>query len=443
MRVIIVGAGAVGSYLAQRLSADGQDVTVIENEEHSAASLQDNIDALVLVGNGAAISTLQHAGAETADLLIAVTSNDGANILSCYTATQLGTTTTIARIEDPSLKEGADRLGVDFIIDPSSTAADEIADIVGHGGVSEMIQFADGKLTMVGGRVGLGAAIARGPLSELRIRNAEWGWAVAALVRQGRTIVAHGDTVLQEGDHALVMTTADNIERAARFIGVAKRDFGRAVIIGSTRLAELTASRLHAAGLAVVLVDIDPERCRHLAAEHPYAMVLVGDPTDPDVLAEVDIGPRDAVMALTGWDEVNVLTCLIGQALGAGMSISRFHRVQYVSLLSGVGIGAAISSRLTAASAILRFVRRGHVERVATFSDTDAEAIEVEVEAGARAVGRAITDLRLPVGVVVGGISRNETSFVPDGSSVVRAGDHIILFAIPRHIDEAVAMFSA
>src|SRR5690606_5937977 len=130
MRIIIVGAGAVGSYLAQRLSAEGQDVIVIEDDESRAGLLQDSIDALVMVGNGAAQGTLEQAGAENADLLIAVTSNDGANILACYTATQLGTTTTIARIEDPGLKEGADRLGVDFIIDPSAAAADEIAFIV-------------------------------------------------------------------------------------------------------------------------------------------------------------------------------------------------------------------------------------------------------------------------------------------------------------------------
>lgn len=125
------------------------------------------------------------------------------------------------------------------------------------------------------------------------------------------------------------------------------------------------------------------------------------------------------------------------------MAMARFHRVEYVSLLAGVGIDAAISSRLTAASAILRFVRRGHVERVATFSDTDAEAIELEVEEGAEAVGRSLLDLKLPTGVVIGGISRNETNFVPDGSSVIRAGDHIIIFSLPADIEAAAALFSA
>ncbi len=443
MRIIIVGAGAVGSYLAQRLSAEGQDVIVIEDDESRAGLLQDSIDALVMVGNGAAQGTLEQAGAENADLLIAVTSNDGANILSCYTATQLGTTTTIARIEDPGLKEGADRLGVDFIIDPSAAAADEIAFIVGQGGASEIIPFADGRLTMVGGRVAPGAPLTLAPLSELRIRNAEWDWAVAAIVRNGRTIVAHGDTRLMEGDHALIMTKTETVEQAAAFLGLVKRSVGRAIIVGSTRLADLAADRLHNAGLGIVLIDEDPARCHQLALNHPYALVLTGDPTDPEVLGEIDLGPRDVLMALTGWDEVNVLSCLIGKARGAGMAMARFHRVEYVSLLAGVGIDAAISSRLTAASAILRFVRRGHVERVATFSDTDAEAIELEVEEGAEAVGRSLLDLKLPTGVVIGGISRNETNFVPDGSSVIRAGDHIIIFSLPADIEAAAALFSA
>lgn len=179
-----------------------------------------------------------------------------------------------------------------------------------------------------------------------------------------------------------------------------------------------------------------------LAESYASALVLNGDPTDPDVLSELDLGQRDAVVALTGWDEVNVLSCLVAKALGAGMVIARLHRPDYVRLLSGVGLDATISSRLAAASAILRFVRGGHVEQVATFSDTDAEAIEIEVDEGATAVGKSVLDLRLPVGVIIGGISRQETTFVPDGSSVIRAGDHIIFFSIPRDIEASSALFT-
>ncbi|MEX1038743.1 MAG: Trk system potassium transporter TrkA [Acidimicrobiia bacterium] len=443
MRIIIIGAGAVGSYLAERLSQDGQDVTVIEDNPEIGAALQDSIDALVMQGNGASSTTLEAAGARKADLVIAVTSSDGANVLACHAAKDLGTRMTIARIEDPEIREGSAQLGVDVVIDPSATAAEEIVDIVGLGGASELIQFAGGKLVMVGGTVGPNAPITGVPLHSMRVRNAEWGWVLAALVRHGRTIVAHGDTVVEAGDHALIMTTDDNVEKAASMIGLVRRHLERAIIFGATRLAELTADAMRKAGLSVVLIDEDNDRCLSLADKHPETLVMCGDPTDPGLAASLDLGPKDVALGLTGWDEVNLLACLVAKASGAGMVISRFHRIDYVSLLSGIGIDAAASSRLMAANAILQFVRFGEVERVVTFSDTDAEAIEMEVAEGAEAVNRSLLDLNLPVGVVVGGISRHGTTFVPDGSTVIRPGDHIIFFALPRDIQDSTALFSA
>ena len=443
MRIIIVGAGAVGSYLAERLSQEGKDVVVVEDNPGIAADLQDSIDALVIQGNGASAVTLEEAGAGKADLVIAVTSSDGANVLACHAAKDLGAKMTIARIEDPEIREGSTQLGVDVVIDPSATAAEEIVDIVGLGGASELIQFADGKLVMVGGTVGQNAPITGVPLRQLRIRNSEWGWVLAALVRHGRTIVAHGDTVVAAGDHALIMTTDDNVSRATAMIGLQRKNFDRAIIFGATRLAELTADAMAEAGLSVVLIDEDKSRCAELADRHPDALVMCADPTDPELAASLDLGSTDVALSLTGWDEVNLLACLVAKASGAGMVISRFHRIDYVGLLSGIGIDAAASSRLMAANAILQFVRFGEVERVVTFSDTDAEAIEMEVVEGAEAVDRSLLDLRLPVGVVVGGISRNGTTFVPDGSTVIRAGDHIIFFALPRDIDSSTELFSA
>ncbi len=443
MRIIIVGAGAVGSYLAERLSAEGQDVIVIEYDETRAAQLQESIDALVMTGNGASKHVLEEAGADKSDLLIAVSNSDGANVLACFTATELGTKTTIARIEDPEIREGADRFGVDVVIDPSATAAEELVGIVGMGGASEVIQFADGKLVMVGGIVAPNAAITNAPLRDLRIRQAEWGWVVAALVRDGRTIVAHGDTLVRAGDHALLMTTDDRVSDATRILGLKRRNLDRAIIMGGTRLAELTADAMSEAGLSVVIVDEDADRCGVLASHHSHALVMCGDPTDPDVLGDLDLGPKDVAIGLTGWDEVNLLGCLVAKASGAGMAISRFNRISYVGLLSGLGIDAAVSSRLMAASAILRFVRQGQVEQVATFSDTDAEALEIEVSPGSEACNKTLFDLDLPLGVIIGGISRNGTTFVPDGSTVVRSGDHIIFFSLPRDIEESVALFTA
>jgi trk system potassium uptake protein TrkA len=442
LRIVIVGAGAVGSYLAERLSSEGQDVVLVEDDESRAAELQDALDALVIGGNGASPQVLQKADAGRADLLIAVSNNDGANVLACHTAKELGAKRTVARVEDPGLRDGLEDLGVDVVIDPGETAAHELVSLVRQGGVSELIPFADGKLVLVGGLVGPTAPIAYRPLREVRLREGHWGWVVTALVRHGHTTVAHGDTVVQPGDHAILMTTADSVEHATDLLGLRRQRIDRVVVMGSTRLAELTCDELLGSGFSVVLIDPDRGRCTQMAGRHPGAVVLNGDPTDPELLSDLDLGSRDMVLALTGWDEVNILGCLVAKALGAAAVVSRFNRIVYVGLLAGVGIDAAISSRLLAASAILRFVRHGRIQQVATFSDTDAEAIDIEVAPGSPAVDRTLLELELPRGVVVGGISRSDTTFVPDGSTTIRAGDRLIFFALPEDIASSVELFT-
>lgn len=443
MKIVIVGAGAVGSYLAERLSGEGLDVVVIEADEQRAADLQEDIDALVVVGNGASAATLEEAGAGDADLLVAVSNSDGANVLACSAAHQLGVGRTVARIEDPDLREGVDRLGVDVVIDPGATAAAELVGLVRQTGVSEIVHFADGSLVLLGGTVTPGAPLSQAPLQQVQLRNPEWGWVVAAIVRHGQTIVAPGNSAIHAGDHVLIMTTKENLKRATALMGLRTRRIRRVVIMGGTRLSELTCDAMLAAGFSVVLVESDRSRCSRLANRHPKAIVIYGDPTDPDVLSDLEMGSNDAVLALTGWDEVNITSCLVAKALGAASTIARFNRIDYVSLLSGVGIDAAVSSRLLAASAILRFIRHGQIQQVVTFSDTDAEAIELEVAAGAPAVDQSLAELDLPKGVVVGGISRAETTFVPDGSTRVRLGDRVILFATADDIQETSDLFSA
>lgn len=442
MKIIVVGAGAVGSYLADRLSSEGQDVLVIEADEDRAADLQEEIDALVMVGNGASIASLEEVGVADADLLIAVSNSDGANILACNTAHQLGVKRTVARIEDPDLREGVDRLGVDVVIDPSATAAEELVSLVRQTGVSELVYFADGELVLVGGIVTPQSPLARAPLHHLRLRHAEWGWVVAAIVRHGRTIVAHGDTEVMAGDHALLMTTAANVDRATALLGLQRMRVTRVFVMGSTRLSELTCDAMTEAGFAVMMVDPDRGRCTSLAARHPKAVVVHGDPTDPAVLADLDLNETDVVLALTGWDEVNITVCLVAKAMGVASTVARFNRIDYVSLLAGTGIDAAVSSRLMAASAILRFVRHGEIQQVVTFSDTDAEAIELDVAQGAPAAGSSLIDLKLPRGVVVGGISRAGATFVPDGSTRIREGDRVILFSLPDNIEESSKLFA-
>lgn len=443
MRIIIVGAGAVGSYLAERLSNEGQDVVVIENDDARGAVVQGQLDALVLTGNGASPATLREARADRADLLIAASNSDGVNILSCHAAHVLGTKRTVARVEDPALVAGVEDLGVDVVIDPGEMAAHEVIDLVGQQGISDLIEFADNKLTLVGGIVRRDSPLLQHKLVDLRRQHDSFDWAVAAIVRYGETLPVRGDTVISEHDHVLIMSRTRDLPRARRLLRRERESIDRVIVLGATRMAELATDMLLAARLQVVVVDHDRDRCHRLADRHPRALVINGSPTDPAVLADLQLGKGDAIAALSGWDDVNLTASLLAKALGASTAIARFHRLSYVGLMVGSDIDASVSSRLAAADAILQFVRRGRIHSVATFKDTDSEALDIEVAPGSEADGRRVMDLDLPTTAVIGGIARGGDASVPVGATEIKAGDRLIVLAPAETIRDIEAMCTA
>lgn len=443
MRIVIVGSGAVGSYLAERLSTEGQDVVVIENDAVRASAVQNQLDALVLTGNGASPAILRKAGAHRADLMIAVSNSDGVNVLACHAAHVLGTKRTVARIEDPDLIAGTEDLGVDVVIDPGEMAAHEVLDLVSQRGVSDLVEFVDGQLTLVGGIVRRDSVLLDQNLADLRQRHDSFDWAVAAIVRHGETLPVRGDTVICELDHVLLMSRTQDLPRARCLLRRERQPIQRVVVMGATRMAELATDMLLADHLDVVLVDHDDDRCQRLADRHPKALVIHGNPTDPAVLSDLNLGDGDAVAALSGWDDVNLTASLVGKALGASTALARFHRLSYVGLMVGSDIDASVSSRLTAANAILAFVRRGRIHSVATFKDTDSEALDIEVAPGSRADGTLVRDLDLPTTAVIGGIARDGHAAVPTGASSISAGDRLIVLAPANAIHDIEAMCTA
>jgi len=441
MRIIIVGAGAVGTFLAERLAGEGQDVVVIETNDRRVDEIRERLDALVITGNGASSSVLTEAGAERSDLLLAVSANDGANLLACHAAKTLGVKRTVARVQDPDLQEGIEGLSVDMVINPVESAAEEISTLVSESGVSELIDFGEGRLSLVGGTATGLSPLVGPPLSTLQNRVNGFGWLAIAVVRDGLTIVARGDTTIQEGDHLLLMVKTEHVDRAKELIGLNKREISRCLVVGSTRVASQTAQLLLEKGVDVVVIDRDRARSERMAEENPSALVITGDPTDPEVLGEFDI-TEDAVVALTGEDTTNLIASLVAKALGAPTTISRVTRMSYVGLLAGIGVDTTVSVRLAAANSILRFVRRGTIHSVVTFSDTDAEAVEFEVDSQCGIVGRTLNDIPLPSGAVVGGILREDQTLVPSGATEIRPRDHMIIFSLPSAMAEVESLFS-
>jgi trk system potassium uptake protein TrkA len=437
MRIVIVGAGAVGSYLAERFSLEGQDVVVIESDAERAAQMQSELDCLVITGNGASASTLEQAGLSEADLLVAVSSSDAVNVLACNAATKLGIPRKVARVEDPELKAEVEALGVDLVIDPGEAAARDLLVLVSTGHVAELVEFADGGLVLMGAYVDSSSPFVGTTLAELRDSVVEWDWIVVAVVRRGETTIARGHTMLKAGDHVLLMAKSDAIDEPYELLGLTDSPAEKVIILGGTRLAEMTASMLSERGVSTTLIDGDRSRCRKFAERLPDTIVVCGDPTEPKILQSVGIGDGDAVLALTGWDGQNLLGCLVARALGAGEVIARFTDTDLVGLLGGSGIDATVSSRLSAANEILRFVRRGVIHSAVTIPGSEAEAIELEVGSKSPAIGKTLADLKIRRSVIVGGVQRNGEAFVPRGDTEIQVGDHLIVIALPDGIAAA------
>jgi trk system potassium uptake protein TrkA len=437
MRIVIVGAGAVGSFLAEKLAYEGQDVVVVESDPVRAAQAQSEIDCLVINGNGASAETLKNAGLADSDLLIAVSSSDAVNVLACAAGTKVNIPRKVARVEDPQLKAEVEALGVDLVIDPGEAAARELLSLASSGDVSEKIEFADGEIVLIGAYVNAGASFVGRTLADLRETVVSWDWLVVAVIRHGETMIARGATTLEPGDHVLMMARTDAANNAYEWLGLSSKPAEKAIILGGTRLAKLTARLLSDHGIHTTLIDSDMGRCRVIAEELHDVVTVCAEPKDPKILKAEGIDATDVVMALSGWDSENVVGALVAKALGAHEVIARFTNTDLVGLLSGIGIDATVSSRLSAANEILRFVRRGVIHSVATFSDSDAEAIELEIGPKSRAIGKTLADLKLPHSLIIGGVQRGSEAFVPRGNTTIRAGDHLIMIALPEAIGTA------
>jgi len=437
MKIVIVGAGAVGSYLAERFSLEGQDVVVIESDPERAARVLAELDCMVITGNGASASTLEQAGLGEADLLVAVSSSDAVNVLACNAATKLGIPRKVARVEDPELKAEVEALGVDLVIDPGEAAARELLVLVNTGHVAEAVEFAGGGLVLLGAYVDSGSSVVGHTLADLRADVEGWDWLVVAVVRHGETMIARGSTELEMGDHVLVIAKSDRKKRPYELLGLTDRPAEKVIILGGTRLATMTARMLAERGVATTLIEKSPSRCRSIAEALPDVVVVCGDPADPKTLQSEGIGTADSVLALTGWDGDNLLGCHVARALGAGEVIARFTNTELAGLLGGGGIDATVSARLSAANEILRFVRRGKIHSAVTIPGSEAEAIELEVGEKSPAIGKTLADLKLPRSLIIGGVQRDGVAFVPRGNTQIKEGDHLIAVALPKGIPVA------
>jgi trk system potassium uptake protein len=446
MRVIVVGAGVVGFNAALMLSQERHDVVVVEQSPERLDQVRRKLDVMTVAGSGAHPDVLDEAGARQAGLVVAATDIDEVNMVTCFTAKQMGTARTVARLrkEEYLAKSSAvaySALGIDHIVTPEIIAAEEIINVLSSGAALAVEDFGAGKIRMMEYKFG-NSPIAGVPLSAVTFPKP---CKIVAIVRPNEAIIPHGSDSLHPGDHVYLVANREHITDLEPLFGVPK---GSGVprnitIFGGGRIGYRLARMLERYNVSVKVVEQKRERCELLAAELRNARVICGDEQDLDVLREDAIPGTDAFVGITARGELNILMALLAKQMGVPRSIAVFNEPEYVSLAERFDLDAAISPLLLSAGAILKFVRRGQVLSVALLEKQQAEALELVATPGSPIVGRSLRDAGLPKGAIVGAILRNGKAAVPDGDTQIITGDRVVVVALPESVHAIERMFGS
>ncbi|MFB6083541.1 MAG: Trk system potassium transporter TrkA [Halorientalis sp.] len=442
MRVIIVGAGQVGSTIAAEL-ADIHDVVVIDVDPDRVDALTYDVDVLAVEGDGAELATLREAGLAEADMLIASTDDDETNIVVSGTAKTAADAFTIARVKNTKFlrtwRQAEGAFGVDHMVGTNLLTAKTVVRVIGLPAARDAETFADGRIQMAEFAVPEDT-----PVANQTVREADRfeSLTFAAILGEDDVVIPRGDTVIEPGSDVVVIGSPDSVRQFGAALVPDADGVDDVFVVGGSDIGYHTARLLEEQGLTPRLIERDPDRARELAEELTGTTVLESDATDREFLERENIDEADAVVAALDSDEKSLLSGLLAKRLGASRAIAVVDNGEYVELFEEVGIDVAVNPREATAEEITRFTREQHAENVAIIESDRAEVLEIEVDDESVLVDRAIREsiADLPDGVVVGSISRAGELIKPRGDTVIEVDDHVVVFVDADVIEEATSL---
>src|SRR5580765_1816020 len=448
MKILILGAGQVGRTAAQALSREeANEVTVVDLNEESLRGVQDRFDVRTVAGDAAHPNVLEAAGAAEAEIIVALTSSDEVNLVACEVAfTLFRTPTKIARIRASEYTSrdalfGSDGLSVDVFISPEQLVTEYVERLIHHPGTLQVLDFADGRVRLVGVRIRNGGLLAGRSLRELPEHLPKMEVRVVAIYRDGRSVPAEGDTVLADGDEVFFLAARDEIRRIMSQLRVDDSAARRIVIAGGGNIGFHLARTLEKHN-QVKLIERDARRARKVSELLESAIVLHGDAADEELLIEENIDSADVFAAMTNAEEANILSAMLAKRLGAHKVMALINKPSYAELMEAhPAIDIAISPQTITSGSLLAHVRRGDVVRVHSLKTGAAEALEAVArgdERTSRVVGRAVAQIPLPEGASIGALVRGDQVIMAHHDTLVLADDHVILFLADRRHLEAV-----
>lgn len=444
MKILIMGAGRVGTSVAENLVSEQNDITVIDTNADQLRYLQDRFDLRVVHGDGTHVAVLEAAGAADADLFVACSASDSANMVSCKITRQLfNVPRRIARIRMPDFEDRPELMGeagfcIDALISPERSVTAYLHSLIEFPEALQVVEFADGRISVVTVRVGHGSPMAHHPVAQLREVWPDVSARVVDVVRDGRPLQADRGTVIAPGDEVVLVVDSRHARRAIRQLRDAEKSVHRVMLAGGGNIGLRLARQLAKESYSVRIIERDLKRCEYLVAELPdNVLVLHGSGTDEELLERENIGDMDTWLALTSDDEDNIMSSLLAKRLGARKVIALINRPAYGELMQGSHIDIAVSPAQATMSELLRHVRRGDIVVAHRLRQGVAEAIEVVAHgdrSSSKVVGRTVGSIRLPKGASIGALARGDEILMPDDDTVIETDDHVIVFVPSRQM---------
>lgn len=445
MKIIIVGGGKVGFSVAEILSDEGHDITVLDRDPETITRLSNDLDVICVEGSATSPETLSEAGAGDADLLLAATQLDEVNMVCGITARKLGTKHVIARIRDPEYLHQTEFLrevlGLNVIINPEYECAKEISRILRFPSAVRVETFSKGSIEIVDCRVPEG-----GKLDGVALKSLPKQYGAKVLVcvveRHGEALIPNGDFVLRAGDRLSVSGSSRELRRFFSAMGQYRRPVKDAMLLGGGRIAVYLARLLDESGITVTLLERDRERCDTLCDLLPHAKILQGDGTRSEVLSEEGIRRTDAFVALTGDDGDNILSSLYARRCGVPKIVTKVNRENFVELLESSGLDSVVTPRELVAQQITRYVRAmddslgSSMETLHRLADGRVEVLEFKVGEGAACADIPLRQLKLKRNILISAVIRGSVSIIPDGSTVIRPGDHAVIVTAAGRLND-------
>ena len=445
MHILIIGAGDIGFQLAKRLSQEKHDITMIEADPQKVQRASEQLDAIVLGGNGASYRMLKTANLEKMEIVAAMTDSDEANLMACRLAKRSGVRTTIARVRHPQFTQqdfilSPEDLGTDLILHPEREAADAVVHLIRKSVATYAVEFEGGRIELLGLRLTQDSPYLNIPLKLLGQETDNLHLRIVAINRNYHTVIPKGHDALAAGDQVFIVCDHDYSSRVIELAGKKPAQLKNVMILGGGLIGQFIASRLEKEA-NVKIIESNINTARRLADILPHTLIIHGDGTDFDLLEHEGLADMDAFVAVTGRDENNIITTLLAQHSNVSRSIALVNNAAYLSIVGKIGMDAVVSKQSLTVNAVQRYIRQQQVASIAGLPGIEAEVIEYIASEGCKITHKELKATRFPRNAIVGAVMRQDELIIPHGDTQIEPGDKVLVFALPQALNELEKLF--